>query len=70
MLASPAVMEMQSFKCCGRRPSGPAPEPCGKEEIAAACMWAVLKQIGELLASGGGSSLRSSGAWGVFVEGC
>jgi len=60
---------MQSFKCCGRRPSGPAPEPCGKEEIAAR-IWAVLKQIGEVSASGGGGSLRSSGAWGVFVEGC
>jgi len=69
VLASPAVMEMQSFKCCGRRPSGPAPEPCGKEEIAAR-IWAVLKQIGEVSASGGGGSLRSSGAWGVFVEGC
>ena len=53
MLASPAVMGMQSLRCCGHRPSGPAPEPCGKEEIAA-CMWAVLKQIGGVFASGGG----------------
>ena len=37
-------MQSKSLKCCGRRPSGPAPEPCGKEEIAA-CMWAVLKQL-------------------------
>ena len=59
MLASPAVMEMQSFKCCGRMMS--APEPCGKEEIAA-CIWAVLKQIGEVSPSGDGDSLRSSGA--------
>ena len=65
MLASPAVMEMQSFKCFGRRSSGHAPEPCGKEEIAA-CIWAVLKQIGGVSASGGGRSLRSSGAWECF----
>ena len=44
MLASPAVLEMQFFKCCCRRPSGPAPEPCVKEEIAAH-IWSVLKQI-------------------------
>jgi len=47
------------------RPSGPAPEPRGKEEIAAR-IWAVLKQIGEVSASGGGGSLGSSGAWGCF----
>ena len=56
MLASPAVTELESFKCCGRRPSGPAPGPCGNEEIAA-CMWAVMRQIGGALASAGGGSV-------------
>ena len=50
-------MEMQSFECCGLRPSGPAPEPCGKEEIAAR-IWSVRKQFDEVPASGGGGSLR------------
>jgi len=63
VLVSPAVTEMQSFKCCGRRPFGPAPEPCGKEEIAAR-IWSVLKQIDEVPASGG--SLTTFGAWGCF----
>ena len=35
MLASPAEIDMQSFKCCGLSPSGPALEPWGKEEISA-----------------------------------
>jgi len=65
VLATPALMEMQSFKFCGRRPSRPALEPCGKDEIAT-CMLAVLKLIVEVLASEGGGSLRSSGAWGCF----
>jgi len=65
VLASPAVMEMQSFKCCGHRPSGPALEPCGKEEIAAR-ICSVLKQIDDVPASGDGGSLRSSGAWECF----
>jgi len=34
MLTSPAAMEMQSFRCCGRRPSGLVAEPRGKKEIA------------------------------------
>jgi len=34
VLASPAEIDMQSFKCCGLSPE-PAPEPWGKEEIAA-----------------------------------
>ena len=64
MLASPDV-EMQSFKCCGHRPSGPAPKPCGKEEITARIS-SVLKQIDEVPASGSGGSLRSFGVWGCF----
>ena len=40
VLASPAEIDMQSFKCCGLSPSGPAPEPWGKDEIAlAACVF-------------------------------
>ena len=39
VLASPAEIDMQSFKCCGLKPSGPALEPWGKEEFAA-CTWA------------------------------
>jgi len=38
VLESPAEIDMQSFKCCDCRPSGPALEPCGKEKIAA-CLW-------------------------------
>jgi len=34
VLTSPAAMEMQSFRCCGRRPSGFVAEPRGKKEIA------------------------------------
>jgi len=56
---------LSNVKCCGRRLSGPAPEPCGKEEFAAH-IWSVLKQINEVSASGGGGSLRSTGAWGCF----
>jgi len=59
-MASPAVKEMQSFTCCGRKPSGHAPEPCGNEEIAA-CIWVGLKHIGEVVASGGRGSLKLSG---------
>jgi len=59
------MMEMQSFKCCGCRPYEPAPEPCGKKEIAAH-IGAVLKQIGEVSGSGDGGSLRSSRAWECF----
>ena len=36
-----------------------------REEIAA-CIWVVLKQIGEVSVSGGGGSMRSSGPWGCF----
>jgi len=35
VLASPAEIDMPSFKMLGLSPSGPAPEPWGKEEIAA-----------------------------------
>jgi len=38
MLASPAEIDMQFFKCCGLSLSGPALEPWGKEEIAS-CIW-------------------------------
>jgi len=65
VLASPAVMEMYSFKCCGCGSSGSAPEPRGKEEIAAH-IWSALKQIDKVPASWGGGSLRSSGPWGCF----
>jgi len=68
VLASLAVMEMQSSKCCGCRLPGPAPEPCGKEEIAAH-IWAVLKQISEVSAFGG-VAWDHLGLGGIFVKGC
>ena len=55
--------------CCGLRPSGPAPEPWKKEDIAAR-IWAVLKLIGEVSASGGGIAWDHLELGGVFVEGC
>ena len=65
MLAPTAEIDMQSFKCCGLKPSGPAPEPWGKEEIAA-CIWALLKYVGGVLVLEEGDSIRSGGASGCF----
>ena len=46
MSASPAEIDMQSFECCGLSPSGTAPEPWEKEEIAA-CIWFSLNMLVE-----------------------
>ena len=59
---------MPSFKMLGLSPSGPAPEPWGKEEIAA-CIWFWLKYIGGVVALGEGGSIRSDGAWGFLLKG-
>jgi len=62
VLASPAVMKMQSFKCCGhRRPMWEGRDYSMYMDSTEADWWGV--------SIWGGGILRSSGAQGCFVEG-
>ena len=50
---------VRSFRCCGRRPSGPPADPLGKERIASATSF--TDTVAWVVCSSGGGGLRDSG---------
>ena len=62
---SPADRLIRSLRCCGSRPSGPPPEPLGKDEITCAMASGLIKNGSEGMGFRAGK-LQSEGMGGVL----
>ena len=61
----PADGLIRSLRCCGSRPSGPSPEPLGKDEITCAMASGLIENGSEGMGFKAGK-LKSEGMGGCF----
>ena len=60
---SPADGLIRSLRCCGSRPSGPPPEPLGKDEITCTMVSGLIENGSERMGFKAGR-MMSEGMWG------